>query len=128
MYVQYQAGQGLLALGQRLLGHPYWGVVLSGVAMVFLFCWAADAASATMDADRRWAASNSLFIRHYWFRVIGAGTGSLRRSAWWAASGACCRKAQGKQSERLSLSVGALILASPALRGGRAFGHRGFYF
>src|SRR4051812_37766120 len=41
---KYQPGQGLImSLGQKLTGHPYWGVVLSCALMVFLYCWAADA-------------------------------------------------------------------------------------
>ena len=112
---KYQPGQGmLLALGQKLLGHPYWGVVLSGAAMVFLFCWAADAWLPPQWTLIAGGLSTILFfIRHYWF------------SSYWGGALAACGGAlvvgglgrllqgrtQGKASGAgVSLSAGALIL------------------
>ena len=108
---KYQPGQGLiLALGQKVAGHPYWGVVLSCALMVFLFCWAADA-----WLPPQWSlvagvlASVLFFIPSYWFT-----------SYWGGAVGACGGALvvgglgyllRGRyESARFSLAVGALVL------------------
>lgn len=73
---KYPPGQGvILALGENFLGNAYWGVVLSNAAMIFLFCWAADA----------WLPPNwtlvlgglawiLFFVRHYWFTTYWGGS------------------------------------------------------
>jgi hypothetical protein len=108
---KYQPGQGLiLALGQKFLRHPYWGVVLSCALMVFLFCWAADA-----WLPPQWSliagglAAVLFFIPSYWFT-----------SYWGGALGACGGALvvgslgyllSGRyESVRFSLAAGALIL------------------
>jgi hypothetical protein len=108
---KYQPGQGLiLALGQRLFGDPYWGVVLSGAAMIFLFCWAADAwlpPQWTLIAGG--LSAILFFVRHYWF------------SSYWGGALAACGGAlvvgglgrllsEKPNGARFSLSAGALIL------------------
>lgn len=72
---KYPPGQGLmLALGQTLFGHPYWGVVLEGALMIFLFCWTADA-----WLPPQWSliggalAAVLFFVRHYWFQSYWGG-------------------------------------------------------
>jgi hypothetical protein len=108
---KYQPGQGLiLALGQKLAGHPYWGVVVSCALMVFLFCWAADA-----WLPPQWSliagglAAVLFFIPSYWFT-----------SYWGGALGACGGALvvgglgyllRGRlESARFSLAGGVLIL------------------
>ena len=108
---KYQPGQGLiLALGQKLARHPYWGVVLSCALMIFLFCWAADA-----WLPPQWSliaggiASVLFFIPSYWF------------TSYWGGAVAACGGAlvvgglgyllRGRlESARFSLAAGALIL------------------
>jgi len=112
---KYQPGQGmLLALGQRLLGHPYWGVVLSGAAMVFLFCWAADAwlpPQWTLIAGG--LSAILFFIRHYWFSSYWGG--ALAACGGALVVGGLGRLLQGETHGKttgasFSLSAGALIL------------------
>src|SRR5689334_13619441 len=73
---KYQPGHGLmLALGQVVTGHPYWGVVLEGALMVFLFCWAADAWLPPQWALIAGGLSTLLFfVRHYWFDSYWGGS------------------------------------------------------
>jgi hypothetical protein len=73
---KYPPGQGMvLAFGQKLLGHPYWGVVLSTALMVFLFGWATDA-----WLPPQWAliatglAAMFFSLRHYWFTSYWGGS------------------------------------------------------
>ncbi|MGH9645292.1 MAG: hypothetical protein ACRD4E_00625 [Bryobacteraceae bacterium] len=106
---KYPPGQGLLlALGKKLFGHPYWGVVLSGAAMVFLFCWAADAwlpPQWTLIAGGLSAVL--FFIRHYWFSSYWGG--ALAACGGALVVGALGRLLRGK-SAGVYLSAGALIL------------------
>jgi len=108
---KYQPGQGLLlAFGQKFLGHPYWGVVLSGAAMVFLFCWAADAwlpPQWTLIAGG--ISAILFFVRHYWFSSYWGG--ALAACGGALVVGGFGRLLQGKiAGARFSLSAGALIL------------------
>jgi len=108
---RYQPGQGLLlALGQKVFGHPYWGVVLSGAAMVFLFCWAADAWLPPQWTLIAGGLSTILFfIRHYWFSSYWGG--ALAACGGALVVGALGRLLQGKTAGAgFSLSMGALIL------------------
>ncbi len=108
---KYQPGQGLiLALGQKVAGHAYWGVVLSCALMVFLFCWAADA-----WLPPQWSliagglAAVLFFIPSYWFTsywggALGACGGALVVGGLgYLLRGRC-------ESARFSLAGGALIL------------------
>jgi hypothetical protein len=108
---KYPPGQGfVLALGQKLLGHPYWGVVLSAAAMIFLFCWAADAwlppQWTLVAGGLAWVL---FFVRHYWF------------TSYWGGSLAACGGAlvigglghllrDRLMPARFSLAAGAAIL------------------
>jgi hypothetical protein len=72
---KYPPGQAFfLAAGQKLAGHPFWGVVLSCALMVFLFCWAADA-----WLPPQWAFIAGgltilfFFVRLYWLESYWGG-------------------------------------------------------
>jgi hypothetical protein len=108
---KYPPGQGfVLALGERLLGNPYWGVVLSTAAMIFLFCCAADAwlpPQWTLIAGG--LAWTLFFVRHYWF------------TSYWGGSLAACGGAlvigglghflhNRRKPARFTLATGAAIL------------------
>ena len=107
---KYPPGQGLaLAAGQRLAGHPWFGVAGSYAAMLAAFWWAFDA-----WLPKRWAAIACALalarypIYHYWLNSFwgapwrppearcfwapreecAAASGPLRRR--WAASGFRC--------------------------------------
>ena len=106
---KYPPGQGLaLTLGQKL-GHPYWGVLLSGGLMVFLFCWAADA-----WLPRRWAflaglVSLVLFFPHYWFNSYWGGAVAACGGA--LILGALGHLTHGRLGPaRVTLGIGAAIL------------------
>jgi len=108
---KYPPGQGLiLAVGQKLFGDPYWGVVLSGAAMIFLLCWAADAwlpPQWTLIAGGLSAVF--FFVRHYWFSSYWGG--ALAASGGALLVGGLGRLLSEKPpGARFSLSVGALIL------------------
>jgi hypothetical protein len=108
---KYPPGQGVvLALGERFFGHPYWGVVLSTAAMIFLFCWAADAwlppQWTLVAGGLAWVL---FFVRHYWF------------TSYWGGSLAACGGALvigglghflrfRLKPARFSLAAGAAIL------------------
>ena len=108
---KYQPGQGLvLAFGQKVFGHPYWGVVLSGAAMVFLFCWAADAWLPPQWTLLAGALATVLFfVRHYWFTSYWGG--ALVACGGALVAGAVGYILRGElRSARFSLSAGALVL------------------
>jgi hypothetical protein len=108
---KYPPGQGLvLALGRKILGHPYWGVVLSGAVLIVLLCWAANAwlppQWTLVAGGLAWIL---FFVRHYWF------------TSYWGGNVAACGGAlvvgglgyllRGKFSNaRYSLAVGAATL------------------
>lgn len=106
---KYPPGQGLaLALGQKL-GHFYWGVLLSGGLMVFLFCWAADA-----WLPRRWAflaglTTLVLFFPHYWFNSYWGGAVAASGGAF--ILGALGHLTRGRLGPaRFTLGTGAALL------------------
>jgi len=108
---KYPPGQGLvLAFGQRVFGHPYWGVVLSGAAMVFLFCWAADA-----WLPPQWTliagvlASVLFFVRHYWFTSYWGGAVTACGGALVVGSLGFVLRGR-MRSARFAPAIGALIL------------------
>jgi hypothetical protein len=108
---KYPPGQGLLlAFGQKVLGHPYWAVVIAGALMVYLFCWAADAwlpPQWTLVAAA--LASGLYFVRHYWFMSYWGGT--LAACGGALVVGGLGRILRGKEKgTRASLGGGAIIL------------------
>ena len=108
---KYPPGQGIvLALGQKLTGHPYWGVVLSGALMVYLFCWAANA-----WLPPQWTLITGVlsvvffFVRDYWFNSYWGGAVA-------ASGGALVVGGMGYlfrgdlRPARFSLGLGAVVL------------------
>lgn len=108
---KYPPGQGfMLAVGQKLAGHPYWGVVLEGALMVFLFCWMADA-----WLPPQWALIGGglsavlFFVRHYWFESYWGG--SLAACGGALVVGGLGHVLRGRyRGARASLAAGAAIL------------------
>jgi hypothetical protein len=108
---KYPPGHGfLLALGQRLFGHPYWGVVLEGSLMIFLFCWMADA-----WLPPQWALIGGglsvvlFFVRHYWFESYWGG--SLAACGGALVVGGLGYVLRGRLHQaRVSLALGAAVL------------------
>ena len=107
---KYPPGQALvLALGQRVFGDPYWGVVLGVGSMIVLFCWAAAA-----WLPPQWAIIGGVFccvrfFTDYWF------------NSYWGGSVAACGGAlivgglghflRGRLAgARFSIATGAVIL------------------
>jgi hypothetical protein len=114
---KYQPGQGLiLALGQKLAGHPYWGVVVSCALMVFLFCWAADA-----WLPPQWSliagglAAVLFFIPSYWFTSYWGGSREPAGAHWSAAYIYCAAVSNLRDS--------VSRVAPPSLRPGRTKGN-----
>ncbi len=108
---KYQPGQGLiLALGQKVAGHAYWGVVLSCALMVYLFCWAADA-----WLPPQWSfiagglAAVLFFIPSYWFISYWGGAVAASGGAL-VVGGLGYLLRDRYASVRFSLAVGALLL------------------
>lgn len=110
---KYPPGQGLvLALGERLAGHPYWGVVVSGALMVLLLCWMADA-----WLPPQWALAAGgisaviFFIPHYWFtsywggNVAACGGALVIGSLGWVLRGRM-------RAARPGFALGAIVLYS----------------
>ncbi len=108
---KYPPGQGLiLAIGERLTGHPYWGVVASGALMILLFCWMADA-----WLPPQWAlvaggiSAVIFFIPHYWFTSYWGGNLSACGGA--LVVGALGNVLRGRLgAARLSFALGAIVL------------------
>ena len=108
---KYQPGQGLiLASGQKVAGHAYWGVVLSCALMVYLFCWAADA-----WLPPQWSliagglAAVLFFIPSYWFTSYWGG--AVAASGGALVVGGLGYFLRGRYaSARFSLAAGALLL------------------
>ncbi len=108
---KYPPGQGLvLALGERLAGDPYWGVVASGALMVLLFCWMADAWLPPQWGLFAGGISAVLFfVRHYWFTSYWGG--SLAACGGALIVGALGYVSRGRlRAARLAFAVGAIIL------------------
>jgi hypothetical protein len=108
---KYPPGQAaFLALGQRLAGHPFWGVVLSCALMVFLFCWAADA-----WLPPHWALIAGaltvifFFVRLYWLESYWGGAVAACGGA--LVVGGLGHLLRGRLAPaRFSLAVGAIVL------------------
>jgi hypothetical protein len=108
---KYPPGQALfLAAGQKLAGHPFWGVVLSCALMVFLYCWAADA-----WLPPQWAlVAGALtviffFVRLYWMESYWGGAVAACGGA--LVVGGLGHLLRGKPAAaRSTLAVGAVIL------------------
>jgi len=108
---KYPPGQAVfLALGQKLAGHPFWGVVLSCALMVFLFCWAADA-----WLPPHWALIAGaltvifFFVRLYWLESYWGGAVAACGGA--LVVGGLGHSLRGRlASTRFSLAVGAIVL------------------
>ncbi len=108
---KYPPGQGLvMALGQRLTGNPYWGVVLSGSIMVFLFCWATNA-----WLPPQWAliagflSVMCFFVRDYWLSSYWGG--AVAASAGALVTGGLGYVLRGTPGPaRFSLGLGAIGL------------------
>ncbi len=110
---KFPPGQDLLlALGQKIAGHPYWGVVLSGALMVFVFCWMADAWLPPQWALIAGALSSVLFfVRHYWFESYWGG--SLAAAGGALVVGGLGHVLRGHPSRaRTSFALGILLLYS----------------
>jgi len=110
---KFPPGQGLvLALGEKLTGHPYGGVVLSVAVMVFLFCWAADAWLPPQWALIAGVLSAVLFfIRHYWFDSYWGG--ALAAAGGALLVGGLGHVLRGRpQRAGVSFAVGAVLLFS----------------
>ena len=108
---KYPPGQGLvLALGERLAGHPYWGVVASGALMVVLFCWMADAWLPPQWALLAGGISWVLFFqRHYWFTSYWGGNVAACGGA--LVVGALGYVLRGRvRGARLGFALGAILL------------------
>jgi hypothetical protein len=108
---KYPPGQGLLlALGQKVTGNPYWGVVLSGAVMVFLFCWSADAWLPPQWALIAGGLSAVLFfVRHYWFESYWGGALAASGGALIVGSlGYVLRNRFG--TARFGFAAGAILL------------------
>jgi hypothetical protein len=108
---KYPPGQALfLAVGEKLIGHPFWGVVLSCALMVFLYCWAADA-----WLPPQWALIAGaltvifFFVRFYWLESFWGGAVAACGGA--LVVGGLGHLLRGKPATaRFSLAVGAVIL------------------
>jgi hypothetical protein len=108
---KYPPGHGLLlALGQVLTGNPYWGVVLEGALMIFLFCWMADA-----WLPPQWVLIGGglsallFFVRHYWFESYWGG--SLAACGGALVVGALGNVLRGRLTQaRVSFAMGAVVL------------------
>lgn len=108
---KFPPGMGLfMGFGQKLLGHPYWGVVLSGALMIFLFCWGADAWLPPQWTLIAGGLSASLFfIGHYWFESYWGG--SLAAGGGALTIGSLGHILRGTpRSARISFGLGALLL------------------
>lgn len=108
---KYPPGQGImLALGQRIFGHPYAGVVLEGGAMVFLFCWMAAAWMPPQWVLIGGGMSTVLFfVRHYWFDSYWGGCLSACGGA--LVVGGLGYVLRGRLTQaRVSLGAGAVLL------------------
>ncbi len=107
----YPPGQGItLALGQILFGHPFWGVVLTGALMIFLFCWMSDA-----WLPPQWTllvgglSAMLFFVRHYWFDSYWGG--SLAACGGALVVGGFGRVLRGKPKQAgVTLALGAVLL------------------
>src|SRR5580698_8621590 len=107
----YPPGQGLtLALGEKFLGHPYAGVVLTGAVMVFLFCWMSDAWLPPQWVLITGGLSAILFfIRHYWFDSYWGG--SLAACGGALVVGGFGRVLRGRIKEAgVTLALGSILL------------------
>ncbi len=107
----YPPGQGvMLALGQRFLGHPFWGVVVTGALMVFLFCWMSDAWLPPQWTLLAGGLSVLLFfVRSYWFDSYWGG--SLAACGGALVVGGFGRVLRGRfKSAGVTLALGAVLL------------------
>ncbi len=107
----YPPGQGLmLAVGQKLTGNPFWGVVLTGALMVFLFCWMSDAWLPPQWALIAGGLSVILFfVANYWFD--GYWGGSLAACGGALVLGGFGRVLRGRYKEAsVTLALGAVVL------------------
>jgi hypothetical protein len=107
----YPPGQGLmLALGRKLLGHPYWGVALTGALMIFLFCWMSDAWLPPQWALIAGGLSVVLFfVRHYWFDSYWGGSLAACGGALVVGGFGRILRGQSKQAG-VTLALGAMLL------------------
>ena len=108
---KYPPGQGfLLAIGQKLFGNPYWGVVLEGSLLIYLFCWMADAWLPAQWALIGGALSAILFfVRHYWFETYWGG--SLAACGGALVVGSLGHILRGRPGgARVTLALGAAVL------------------
>jgi hypothetical protein len=107
----YPPGQGLmLALGQKMLGHPFWGVVLTGALMIFLFCWMSDAWLPPQWTLIAGCLSVLLFfVRHYWLDSYWGG--ALAACGGALVIGGFGRVLRGRFKEAgATLALGAILL------------------
>lgn len=107
----YPPGQGLmLAVGQKLFGNPFWGVVLTGALMVFLFCWMSDAWLPPQWVLITGGLSAILFfVRHYWFDSYWGG--SLAACGGALVVGGFGRVLRGRPRQAgVTLALGAVLL------------------
>jgi hypothetical protein len=108
---KYPPGQGLvLALGERLAGHPYWGVVASGAVMIVLLCWMADAwlppQWALLAGAIAWAL---FFVRHYWFTSYWGGNLAACGGALVMGALGCVLRGR-MRAARAAFALGAILL------------------
>jgi hypothetical protein len=80
---KFQPGQALfLALGQKVFGHPFWGVTISAALMNAAFCWMLFGWT-----SRRWALLVSVYpvlfftANHYWMDSYWGGAVTATGSA-----------------------------------------------
>lgn len=109
-----QPGQGLfLALGQRLLGHPFWGVCISLALMAAAICWMLQA-----WVSPAWGLIGGLLVgiriaafsywgNSYWGGAVAAAAGAL-------ILGALLRITRGNPRLRYTIAfcLGVLLLAN----------------
>ncbi|MBV9268448.1 MAG: hypothetical protein JO061_19935, partial [Acidobacteriaceae bacterium] len=109
---KYQPGQAaLLALGQVLFGHPYWGVVLETALFCAAMCWVLQ-----VLASPAWALLGGLLTcaifgtTHYWMESYWGG--SLTALGACLVVGAAFRIMRKVRPERyaLPLAIGSAIL------------------
>lgn len=108
--MKYQPGQALfLALGQKVFGHPYFGIVLSVSLMTAAFCWMLQAWVPPV-----WAllggllALRTFHAGHYWMQSYWGGAVTALGAA--LVLGGYGRMARGQERAAWIAGVGAILM------------------